>query len=95
MEVGRSWNGSISTVSQKCLTSKPVHAHRPSPIQFSVMGGGGSASASEAASLVFRIATVGLSLASAIMTAASTQCVYRDTGVPAGTVSYADYNSFK
>ncbi|RLN27552.1 hypothetical protein C2845_PM05G15860 [Panicum miliaceum] len=61
------------------------------------MGGGGSGEvgASEAISLVLRIATVGLSLASAIMTAASTQCVYRDDGVPAGTVSYGDYYSFK
>ncbi|RCV18959.1 hypothetical protein SETIT_3G345100v2 [Setaria italica] len=58
-------------------------------------GGSGEVGASEAVSLVFRIATVGLSLASAIMTAASTQCVYRDDGVPAGTVSYGDYASFK
>ncbi|KAJ1254958.1 hypothetical protein BS78_K304700 [Paspalum vaginatum] len=61
------------------------------------MGGSssGEVGASKAASLVFRIATVGLSLASAIMTAASTQCVYRDDGVPAGTVSYTDYGAFK
>lgn len=39
---------------------------------------------------MFRIATMGLSLASAIMTAASTQCVNGG-----GTVSYSDYNSFK
>ncbi|KAM0822233.1 hypothetical protein ACQ4PT_071627 [Festuca glaucescens] len=55
------------------------------------MGGdSGKPGASEAASLVFRIATVGLSLASAIMTAASTQCVRGGA-----TVSYSDYNSFK
>ncbi|XP_039841161.1 CASP-like protein 1U3 [Panicum virgatum] len=63
------------------------------------MGGDGRSSgergAWEAASLVFRIATVGLSLASAIMTAASTQCVLRDDGSAAGTVSYGDYGSFK
>ena len=45
-----------------------------------------SSETSEAASLVFRIGTVGLSLASAIVTAASTQCVYRDNGVPAGII---------
>jgi hypothetical protein len=56
------------------------------------MGGdsAGKPGASEAASLVFRIATMGLSLASAIMTAASTQCVNGG-----GTVSYSDYNSFQ
>ncbi|CAM0884711.1 unnamed protein product [Alopecurus aequalis] len=55
------------------------------------MGGdSGKGGASEAASLVFRIATMGLSLASAIMTAASTQCVQGGA-----TVSYTDYNSFK
>jgi hypothetical protein len=59
------------------------------------MGGDGEMGAPEAISLVLRIATVGLSLASAIMTAASTQCVYQDDGVPAGTVSYGDYASFK
>ena len=63
------------------------------------MGGDGRSSgergAWEAASLVFRIATVGLSLASAIMTAASTQCVLPDDGSAAGTVSYGDYGSFK
>ncbi|RCV18960.1 hypothetical protein SETIT_3G345200v2 [Setaria italica] len=48
-----------------------------------------------AASLVCRIATVGLSLTSAIMTAASTRCVYRNDGSPAGSVSYSDYGSFK
>jgi hypothetical protein len=36
---------------------------------------------------------VGLSLASAIMTAAWMQCVYRDNGFPADTVSYANYAS--
>ncbi|KAL6622724.1 hypothetical protein ACP70R_032603 [Stipagrostis hirtigluma subsp. patula] len=58
--------------------------------------GAGERSASEAASLVFRIATVGLSLASAIMTATSSQCLYdADDGRPAVTVSYADYPSLK
>ncbi|KAM3296883.1 hypothetical protein ACQJBY_038971 [Aegilops geniculata] len=65
------------------------------------MGGGsnsGKAGASEALSLVFRIATVGLSLASAIMTAASTQsqCVHEDcNGEATATVSFGNYNSFK
>ncbi|CAN6356364.1 unnamed protein product [Urochloa humidicola] len=68
------------------------------------MGGGGAGAGTssddgrnawEAASLVCRIATVGLSLASAIMTAASTRCVYRSDGSPAGSVSYSDYGSFK
>ena len=55
------------------------------------MGGdSGKLGASEAASLVFRIATMGLSLASAIMTAASTQCVQGGA-----TVSYSDYKSFQ
>jgi hypothetical protein len=58
-------------------------------------GSSGEVGASEAISLVLRIATVGLSLASAIMTAASTQCVLRDNGVAAGAVSYGDYYSFK
>uniref|UniRef100_A0A0E0MN73 CASP-like protein n=1 Tax=Oryza punctata TaxID=4537 RepID=A0A0E0MN73_ORYPU len=66
-------------------------------------GGGGDGeggkeeghSASEAASIVFRIVTVGLSLASAITTAASTQCVYGDDGRVAGTASYSDYHSFR
>ncbi|KAL6643932.1 hypothetical protein ACP70R_018698 [Stipagrostis hirtigluma subsp. patula] len=58
--------------------------------------GAGERSASEAASLVFRIATVGLSLASAIMTATSSQSLYNgDDGRPTVTVSYADYPSFK
>ncbi|VAI53314.1 unnamed protein product [Triticum turgidum subsp. durum] len=65
------------------------------------MGGGsnsGKPGASEALSLVFRIATVGLSLASAIMTAASTQsqCVHDDcNGEATATVSFGNYNSFK
>ncbi|EEE53348.1 hypothetical protein OsJ_36368 [Oryza sativa Japonica Group] len=62
-------------------------------------GGGGSEeeghSASEAASIVFRIVTVGLSLASAITTAASTQCVRGDDGRVAATDSYSDYHSFR
>ncbi|CAN6334269.1 unnamed protein product [Urochloa humidicola] len=68
------------------------------------MGGGGAGAGTssddgrnvwEAASLICRIATVGLSLVSAIMTAASTRCVYRSDGSPAGSVSYSDYGSFK
>nr|XP_045086198.1 uncharacterized protein LOC123494418 [Aegilops tauschii subsp. strangulata] len=65
------------------------------------MGGGsnsGKVGASEALSLVFRIATVGLSLASAITTAASTQsqCVHEDcNGEATATVSFGNYNSFK
>ncbi|CAN6338503.1 unnamed protein product [Urochloa humidicola] len=61
------------------------------------MGGAGGRNAWEAASLVCRIATVGLSLASAIMTAASTKCLHRSDGNPAGSVSvsYSDYGSFK
>ncbi|CAN6343154.1 unnamed protein product [Urochloa humidicola] len=66
------------------------------------MGGSGAGTSSddgrnawEAASLVCRIATVGLSLSSAIMTAASTKCLYRSDGSTAGTVSYSDYGSFK
>ncbi|XP_037444937.1 CASP-like protein 1U1 [Triticum dicoccoides] len=65
------------------------------------MGGGsnsGKPGASEALSLVFRIATVGLSLASAITTAASTQsqCVHEDcNGEATATVSFGNYNSFK
>ncbi|KAF7082389.1 hypothetical protein CFC21_086262 [Triticum aestivum] len=65
------------------------------------MGGGsnsGKPGASEALSLVFRITTVGLSLASAIMTAASTQsqCVHDDcNGEATATVSFGNYNSFK
>ena len=55
----------------------------------------GGASSGETISLVFRILTVGLSLASAIMTAASTQCVYRGDGVPSATVSYSDYHSLR
>ncbi|EAY83385.1 hypothetical protein OsI_38601 [Oryza sativa Indica Group] len=61
-------------------------------------GGGGEEeghSASEAASIVFRIVTVGLSLASAITTAASTQCVRGDDGRVAATDSYSDYHSFR
>ncbi|PVH63006.1 hypothetical protein PAHAL_3G451700 [Panicum hallii] len=70
---------------------------RCASIHLSIMGSGssGEVGASEAISLVLRIATVGLSLASAIMTAASTQCVLRDNGVAAGAVSYGDYYSFK
>ncbi|AQK48842.1 hypothetical protein ZEAMMB73_Zm00001d048761 [Zea mays] len=62
------------------------------------MAGGGSSgewSAWKAASIVFRIATVALSLASAIMTATSTQCLYREDGSPDGTISYSDYGSLK
>lgn len=58
----------------------------------------GKPGASEALSLVFRIATVGLSLASAIMTAASmqSQCVHDNcSGEATATVSYGNYNSFK
>ncbi|PUZ67326.1 hypothetical protein GQ55_3G425800 [Panicum hallii var. hallii] len=58
-------------------------------------GSSGEVGASEAISLVLRITTVGLSLASAIMTAALTQCVLRDNGVTAGAVSYGDHYSFK
>uniref|UniRef100_A0A0E0FCV8 CASP-like protein n=1 Tax=Oryza meridionalis TaxID=40149 RepID=A0A0E0FCV8_9ORYZ len=61
-------------------------------------GGGGEEeghSASEAASIVLRIVTVGLSLASAITTAASTQCVRGDDGRVTGTDSYSDYHSFR
>ena len=64
------------------------------------MAGAGGASSGErsawkAASIVFCIATVALSLASAIMTATSTQCTYREDGSPDGTVSYSDYGSLK
>ncbi|XP_066334581.1 CASP-like protein 1U1 [Miscanthus floridulus] len=64
------------------------------------MAGAGGASSGErsawkAASIVFRIATVALSLASAIMTATSTQCMYLEDGSPNGTVSYSDYGSLK
>ncbi|XP_062202033.1 CASP-like protein 1U1 [Phragmites australis] len=55
----------------------------------------GGASFGETISLVFRILTVGLSLASAIMTATSTQSMYRDDGIPAATVSYSDYHSLR
>lgn len=55
----------------------------------------GELGASEAIGLVFRIATVGLSLASAIMTATATQCRYDATGRPEATVSYSDYASFR
>ncbi|CAN6334268.1 unnamed protein product [Urochloa humidicola] len=52
----------------------------------------------EAVTIVLRIATVGFSLASAIMTftSTSTQCVYGNDGSPAaaGSVSYSDYGSF-
>ncbi|CAN6329295.1 unnamed protein product [Urochloa humidicola] len=48
----------------------------------------------EAISIVLRIATVGMSLASAIMTFTSSQCVYGDDGSPASTASYSDYGSF-
>uniref|UniRef100_A0A453MUW3 CASP-like protein n=1 Tax=Aegilops tauschii subsp. strangulata TaxID=200361 RepID=A0A453MUW3_AEGTS len=71
------------------------------PSNQSYMGGGsnsGKVGASEALSLVFRIATVGLSLASAITTAASTQsqCVHEDcNGEATATVSFGNYNSFK
>ncbi|CAN6351917.1 unnamed protein product [Urochloa humidicola] len=58
------------------------------------MGGEGRG-AWDAVSIVLRIATVGMSLASAIMTFASTQCVYRDDGSPAGAVSYSDYGSLQ
>lgn len=64
-------------------------------------GGGGEGgkeeghSASEAVSIVLRIVTVGLSLASAITTAASTQCVRGDDGRVAATDSYSDYHSFR
>uniref|UniRef100_A0A0E0FCV7 CASP-like protein n=1 Tax=Oryza meridionalis TaxID=40149 RepID=A0A0E0FCV7_9ORYZ len=65
------------------------------------MAGGGEGSkeeghsASEAASIVFRIVTVGLSLATAITTAASTQCVRGDDCRVAATDSYSDYHSFR
>lgn len=66
---------------------------------FTMAGGGGGSSgewsAWKAASIVFRIATVALSLASAIMTATSTQCLYREDGSPDGTISYSDYGSLK
>ncbi|CAN6338501.1 unnamed protein product [Urochloa humidicola] len=62
-------------------------------IRLSLTMGGASTSSGgrnawEAASLVCRIATVGLSLASAIMTAASTRCLYRSDG--SVSVSYSD-----
>nr|CAB3462249.1 unnamed protein product [Digitaria exilis] len=58
-------------------------------------GGEGRRNAWEAVSIVLRIATVGMSLASAVTTFASTQCVSRDDGSAASTVSYSDYGSFK
>ena len=52
----------------------------------------------EAASTVFRIAKVCLSLASAVMTATSKQCASRPDGgggLAAGAVSYSDLGSFR
>ncbi|XP_025806930.1 CASP-like protein 1U3 [Panicum hallii] len=63
------------------------------------MAGGessGERGAWEAASTVFRIAKVGLSLASAVMTATSKQCAFRpDGGGLAGAASYSDYGSLQ
>ncbi|KAK3139935.1 hypothetical protein QOZ80_5AG0392870 [Eleusine coracana subsp. coracana] len=53
-----------------------------------------SKSTLEKISLVFRVVTVGLSLATSITTATATQSVYDDSGLPAATVSYSDYPSF-
>ncbi|CAN6343153.1 unnamed protein product [Urochloa humidicola] len=67
------------------------------------MGGAGAGDADssgeerdawESVSIVLRIATVGTSLASAIMTFTSSQCVYGYDGSPASTASYSDYGSF-
>jgi hypothetical protein len=68
-------------------------------ISSSAMAGGessGERGAWEAASTVFRIAKVGLSLASAVMTATSKQCAFRpDGGGLAGAASYSDYGSLQ
>jgi len=60
-----------------CTLHSSWQAIRCASIHLSIMGGGssGEVGASAAISLVLRIATVGPSLASAIMTAASMRCV--------------------
>jgi len=78
-----------------------VSVHHPQFFHFHTMAGGASSGdrgAWEAASTVFRIAKVCLSLASAVMTATSKQCASRPDGgggLAAGAVSYSDLGSFR